>query len=194
MARITEPMKIEKIKRAVMEIMCESGFGQISIALISEKSGVSSGYLYRFYSGKDELLQDIVESTLDEIIDTIIYDIEVFHTIYDCFFNIIARVFEIANTDPIMGRFLAKTAQEANLPLWTAKKKNRELTDVMDKIIRIGRKTGEITTQITYADIELVMLSLPFRYIELELSKNMRKNFTREEAIKIANMCVKALG
>ncbi len=193
MARITEPMKIEKIKRSVMEIMCESGFGQISIALISEKSGVSSGYLYRFYSGKDELLQDIIESTIDEIIDTLISNIEIYNTVHDCFFNIIARIFEIANTDPIIGRFLAKTAQEANLPLWAAEKKNRELVDVMDKIINIGRKTEEFNNQITYDDIELVMLSLPFRYIELELSKNMRKNFTREEAVKITNMCAKAL-
>lgn len=194
MARITEPMKMEKIKRAMMAIMCESGFGQISIAMVSEKSGVSSGYLYRFYSGKDELLQDIISSTLDEIIDTLIYDIKIFNTVYDCLFNVITRVFEVVNADPVVGRFLAKMAQETNLPLWAAEKKNWELVDVMDKIIHIGKETGEITSQITRADIELVILSLPFRYIELELNKNKEKNFTTEEAVKITNMCIKALG
>ena len=194
MARITEPMKIEKIKRAVMEIMCESGFGQISIALISEKSGVSSGYLYRFYSGKDELLQDILESTVDDIKEKVMYDIKRYNTVYDCFLNIISRVSEIANADPILGRFLAKTAQETNLPSWAEETKNKELMGVIDEMIRIGRGTGEISSYITYADIELVLLSLPFRYIELELSKNMRKSFTKEEVLKITNICVNALG
>jgi AcrR family transcriptional regulator len=194
MARITEPMKIEKIKRAVMEVMCESGFGQITIALISEKSGVSSGYLYRFYSGKDELLQDIVKSAVDEIKGKVMYDTKRYNTVYDCFLNIISRVFEIANADPILGRFLAKTAQETNLPSWAEEAKNKELIGVIDEMIRIGRETGEISSYSTYADIELVLLSLPFRYIELEFSKNKRKNFTKEEGLKITNMCMKALG
>jgi len=44
-SRITDPMKIDRIKKAVMELMCDHGYNHMSISLISEKSGVSSGYL-----------------------------------------------------------------------------------------------------------------------------------------------------
>lgn len=119
MARITEPMKIDRIKKAVMEIICEHGYNHTSISLISEKSGVSSGYLYRYYNGKYELIKDIIELATKGLRDKILYSSQSYETVYEYLFNIIDRIFEVANLDPILGKFIAKLAQDTNLPKWT---------------------------------------------------------------------------
>lgn len=194
MARITEPMKIERIKKAVMQIMCENGYNNTSIALISKKSGISSGYLYRYYSGKDELIQDIIESNSEEIKSKILHRSKPYKTVYEYLFNIIDRLFETANSDPILGKFIAKLSLDTNIPKWAEEKKDMEMFDVINEMLSLGKKTGEINAQCNKDDIELAFFTLPFRYIVLELNKNENKKFSKKEVIKLTDMCMKAVG
>lgn len=193
MARITEPMKIEKIKKAVMEIICEHGYDHTSIALISEKSGVSSGYLYRYYSSKDELIQDIINSNMEEIKDRILYNSKANKTVYEYIYNIIDRLFDLANADPVIGKFIAKQAQETNNPQWMQDKKDIEIKNLIDDILKLGKTTGEIDIKYNREDIELVFFTLPFRYILMKLTKDESKKFTKEEVMKLSEMCMKAM-
>lgn len=62
MARITDPTKLEKIKKAAMELVVRHGYRGISIGAIAKKAGVSTGYLYRHYNGKSDLIQDLIDN------------------------------------------------------------------------------------------------------------------------------------
>jgi len=176
-----------------MEIICEHGYDHTSIALICEKSGVSSGYLYRYYNGKDELIQDIINTNMEEIKDRILYNSEANKTVYEYLFNIVDRLFELANTDPIIGKFIAKQAQETNNPQWLRDMKDMEIDKLINDILILGRETGEIDAQYNRNDIELLFFTLPFRYILLELTKDELKRFTKKEVIKLTEMCMKAI-
>ncbi len=193
MARITDPIKIEKIKKAVMEIVCEHGYHHTSISHISEKSGVSSGYLYRYYNGKDELIQDIIESNMEVIRNTVILRDKSFNTVFEYLYNMINGLFELVNSDPILGKFIAILALDTNIPKWAEEKKDIETENVTNATLRMGIETGEINEKCTVDDIELIFFTLPLRYIVLELTKNENKKFCKEEVIKITTMCLNAL-
>jgi AcrR family transcriptional regulator len=186
-------MKIDRIKKAVMELMYEHGYNHTSIVLISEKSGVSTGYLYRFYSSKDELIQDVIESNMEIIRSAILFSSKPYTTVYEYLYDFIDGLFELTNSDPILGKFIAKYSHETNMPEWAKKRKDIESGTLINDILRLGRETGEINEQCGSEDIELVVSSLPSRYILMEFAKNQNKKFRKEEVLKITNMCLSAL-
>lgn len=61
MARLIDPQYLERIKKAVVDLVIEEGFEGVSVAMISKMSGVSPGYLYRHYENRDDLLYNVVE-------------------------------------------------------------------------------------------------------------------------------------
>ncbi|KUO73006.1 MAG: hypothetical protein APF81_23930 [Desulfosporosinus sp. BRH_c37] len=193
MSRITDPMKIDRIKKAVMELMCDHGYNHMSISLISEKSGVSSGYLYRYYSSKDELIQDVTESNMENIRSALLFSSKPYATFYEYLYDFIDGLFQLTNSDPILGKFIAVSSQETNMPEWAEERKDIESGNLISDILRLGRETGEINEQYSREDIELVLSALPFRYILMEFAKNQHKQFSKEEVLKIANLCIKAL-
>lgn len=193
MARVTEPMKMERIKNATMEIMAEAGYGGLSIAKISKKAGVSSGYLYLHYSGKEELVLDIIDANLHLVRDRILYanNAQV-QTVYDFLYNIIDNFFELANSEPILARFITKLALELSVPTKAKEQQKQEMNKIAETILTLGRKTGEIDSQMTYREIELVFFTLPFRYIDLEFDENKNKKFTKKEIERLTEICMKA--
>lgn len=193
MARITDPMKIDKIKNAVMEIMCEHGYSHTTIALISEKSGVSTGYLYRYYKSKDNLIEDVIESNMEIIRNAFLFSSKSYASVYEYLYDFIDGIFKLTNSDPVLGKFIAKFFEETNIPEWAEERKDKEAGDSINDILSLGRKTGEFNEQCNSQDIELVLSSLPFRYILIEFAKNPNKQFNQEEVLKIAHMCINAL-
>jgi len=186
-------MKMERIKNATMEIMAESGYDGMSIAAISQKAGVSSGYLYLHYSGKEELILDIIESNFYVLKDRILYGINAqVQTVYEYVYNIIDNFFELANSDPILAKFITKLVWEKNPPTKAQEQQKKEMHEIAETILFLGRKTGELDPQTTYKEIELVFFTLPFRYIELEFEENKNKKFTKEEVKRLTEICMKA--
>ncbi|MDD4778942.1 MAG: TetR/AcrR family transcriptional regulator, partial [Fermentimonas sp.] len=159
----------------------------------SEKSRVFSGYLYRYYSSKEELIQDIIESKMEVIRNTIILRDKSFNTVFEYLYNMINGLFELVNSDPILGKFIAILALDTNIPKWAEEKKDIETENVTNATLRLGIETGEINEKRTVDDIELIFFTLPVRYILLELTKNENKKFGKEEAIKITTMCLNAI-
>ncbi len=175
-----------------MEIMCEHGYNHTSIALISKKSGVSNGYLYRFYSSKDELIQDIMDSNMEIIKNAILFSRKPYSTVFDYLHDFIDGLFELTNSDPILGKFIAKFSQETNMPKWAEERIGKESVNLVYNILRLGRETREINEKYNSDDIELVFC-VPCRYILMEFSKNENKKFSKDEVLKVTNMCLNAL-
>lgn len=60
MAKSVDETKIERIREAAIAVVVETGIPQSTVAAIASRAGVSVGYLYRHYKGKDELINDLV--------------------------------------------------------------------------------------------------------------------------------------
>jgi AcrR family transcriptional regulator len=57
----------ELIREAAAGLFAERGYGQVSLGDVAEAVNVGSSAIYRHYSGKAELLYDVVDSALDRV-------------------------------------------------------------------------------------------------------------------------------
>ena len=64
MGRPTNQDVLRKVIRTATQLVATNGYEQTTIAHIGEAAGVSSGYIYRHYSGKEALFRSIYESRL----------------------------------------------------------------------------------------------------------------------------------
>lgn len=59
--------KIESVRNAVIESISRNGLANSSVAGIAKIAGVSDGYLYRHYVGKDDLVRDVLAVTFERV-------------------------------------------------------------------------------------------------------------------------------
>jgi len=71
MARIVDESKLERVHDAAMSLIVQKGYGGASISSIAKEAQVSEGYLYRFYLGKEELVNVLLNAKIKEISDII---------------------------------------------------------------------------------------------------------------------------
>ena len=55
----------QKIMEAAFELIAKNGYEATSIAMIAQKAGVSKGLLYNYFTSKEELLKELVNSIID---------------------------------------------------------------------------------------------------------------------------------
>ena len=57
------------IQETAMELFAERGYANTSINMIARKAGISKGLIYNYFSGKEELVKDIMISGLKQMTD-----------------------------------------------------------------------------------------------------------------------------
>jgi AcrR family transcriptional regulator len=193
MARIAEPEKIENIKKAAMEALIEHGYGSMSIASISEKAGVSLGYLYRFYRTKKELVTELIKSNFDGIVNYFLSSVETSETAYEAGYKTIDNLFMLANSNPLVAKFHAAVLMDSKILMKDLGENFNDIFELAEKIIYLGKKTGEINSNVTAKEVLIVAFTIPFRYVSVSLEQDSNKKFTQEEAKRITEICMKAL-
>jgi AcrR family transcriptional regulator len=193
MSRIAEPEKIENIKMATMEALLEYGYGGMTIESISKKAGVSPGYLYRHYKSKEELVQELLDSAMDEIIGSFISDIDSSDSLYEAGYKTINKLFVKANLEPLLARFSAAVVMDIKIPSKDKADNFKPILELADKCIRLGIKTGELKSKVTAMEVLVVSFMIPFRYLSISLEINKYRKFTSEEVQRVAEICVNAL-
>ncbi|MCV7412457.1 hypothetical protein AWC05_17725 [Mycobacterium florentinum] len=58
----------EQILRTAMHLFYERGFDGVGVDLIGEKAGVSGPAIYRYFSGKDEILITLLDEAIDRVL------------------------------------------------------------------------------------------------------------------------------
>lgn len=193
MARIAEPEKIEEIKRATMEALIEHGFDGMSIASISEKAHVSPGYLYRYYSGKEELVRELVDLYLDIFIKGFYADMDSSHTASEAAYKSIYRLLMQANDDSILAKFTSAVVMDIRVPSSNDAENFKNILELAERFIKFGIKTGEINPGVKPIEVVAVPFTIPFRYISISLEADCSKKFTQEEAKRITEICINAM-
>lgn len=193
MARIADPEKIDNIKKAVMECIIDYGYSGVSIALICKKACVSPGYLYRYYKSKEELVQEVVDSEISVIVDDFISDIDSCNTMYEAAYKTIRKLFIGANKEPMLAKFTASVVMDLRIPAKERRNKFNGVLNLARKCIELGKRSGEVNSNITIMEVLIVSFTIPFRYLLFSLDLDNNKKFTEKEAKRIAKICVNAL-
>ncbi|MCV7039153.1 hypothetical protein BST36_23510 [Mycolicibacterium moriokaense] len=64
----TRKERSERILRTAMHLFHERGFGSVGVDLIGERAGVSGPAIYRYFSGKDEILLTLLDEAIDRVL------------------------------------------------------------------------------------------------------------------------------
>lgn len=194
MARITDPQKIENVKRAAMETIAEHGYKGASIASIAAGAEVSVGYLYRYYVSKDDLVHDLANIYFGDMLFQFFSSIEKYEQVHDFFYNIVHSVFEIAKSDPVRIKFAATLGWDADPDNNAFGNMKEEMDKIISKVINIGKATGEFNPKVNKEEIMLLIVTIPLKYAVNQLKKeNYTEKLSDEHAHRIAEMCMKAL-
>jgi AcrR family transcriptional regulator len=58
----------DKILRAALQLFYERGFDGVGVDLIGERAGMSGPAIYRYFSGKDEILMTLLDEAIDRVL------------------------------------------------------------------------------------------------------------------------------
>ena len=191
MARKTDPNKIEKVKKAAIEMMIQQGYKGASIAKIAKKASVSTGYLYRYYRTKEELVEDLVKTYTKETRENFIKIFDNKRSSNEIIHNFVLEIFRWAKEDIFIMKFVITLIFETK---FESKEKEKDMCECMQKIIDVGLIRKEINPKITVDEAIIVLFTIPFMYIAKNINKENYKAVLNEASAKrITEICINAL-
>jgi len=171
MARKVDEEKLARIKYATMKTIVDCGIEKTTIAMIAKNANVSGGYLYRLYSGK----QDLIDELYFEKVESLNLELEFLIGLNQTSIAQILTAF-IQNrviyeqNEPIASKFFYQLLLNDNFIL------NNELKEksilLIKNIKKIGKQTGEIATNISLLQIQYHILVYVVNYLHFK-----RNNF-----------------
>ena len=192
MARLIDDTKIERIRMATIEMVVNKGFGGASISEIAKKAGVAEGYLYRYYKGKTELVDDLLFSNLNDLINKLEQFLDDLHSVKEIFEQLIRALFEIANKQPERVKFLFVLMHDYNFTIQENQRKR--ILDLCGSVKNKGILTNEINKSIDEEDIFLLGFTYPIEFINLRFKRVFHKSSLGEKEIqKVLKICFSAI-
>ena len=193
MARKIDENKINSIKESTMKMIVDHGIEATTIAMIAKNAKVSGGYLYRIYSGKQELISALffekVHSLLNELEFLLALNPTTIEPIISAFTR--NRLVYFIN-ESMASRFYYQLLHNDNFTLSEdLKVKNIHL---MEAIKKIGVQSGEVSSTIHLHELHYHILIYPVDYIHFK-----RKNIfdlqesTMDDVTYLTNNILKLL-
>ena len=170
MAKKTDTSKIERIREAAVEIISEHGIPGSSVASIAERAGVSAGYLYRHYPSKEELINDLLEDTLNVITDKISTLIATYDNIPAVVSGIVDFIIESAEANPHKNKFLIMLLNDFSIQI--AARARERIEDIARMLIEVGRRTRSVREGLTTDDLYIALVGIPMQYIAVRYKFN----------------------
>ena len=179
MARKIDEDKIIRIKQSTMKTIVDFGIEATTIAMIAKNANVSGGYLYRTYSGKQDLINELYNDKVNSLYAELEFLLALNQTsikpLIESFIK--NRIIYFLN-EPIASKFFYQLLHNENfLAANEIKFKSAEL---MENIKNIGVKSGEISKNTTVYHLHYHMLVYVVDYINFT-----RKNIFGEQEVII---------
>ncbi len=195
MARVTDPQKLEMIKRVTMEIMSESGYKDMTVSKIAKKSGVSAGYLYRHFEGKDDLISHLVDEYFELFNRQLGHSLSESSSFEEIVHLYTTTLIEMANEDPVPIKFLGSLMSDHSFHKSRLETDaNAKIREMASRVISNRTKTGELRQDMDIVDFVLFFIEMPLNYVNMRLNKAFNsEDLNTKEADKITDMITKAL-
>lgn len=192
MARITDPTKLERIKKATMELVVKYGYGGTSIGAIAKKAGVSTGYLYRHYNGKSDLIKDLIDTNFEKFEEKFCGTVDEKGTLNDIIFNFVSTLFRMSINKPIHAKFLSTIVFDQNSEVRKRRDTDERLRKIVNDILEVGIKNHEINPKTTVEEMMFILFPIIFSYILVNMNSNY-SNFGEKQARRITEICINAM-
>ncbi len=192
MARLIDEMKLERIKSATLEMVVTNGYGGASISKIAKNAGVAEGYLYRFYSSKNELVNDLLFTNVNVLADKIEYLLNENQTVWEIFEHLIKSLLTQAIEEPDRIKFLFVLMHDYNFNLIDSQRER--IFELCRQIKELGLAKQQLRTDVTEEEIYLMGVAYPIQFINLRLKKFFKQSALGEKEIKeVLNICINSL-
>lgn len=147
MARKIDDDKIVRIKAATMKTIVDFGIEATTIAMIAKNANVSGGYLYRSYSGKQELINELFYEKISSLFQELEFLIALNNSsIAPIISAFVQNRIVYALNEPVASNFFYQLLHNDNFS-FTEELKDKSLF-LMQNIKEIGANAGEISTEI----------------------------------------------
>lgn len=192
MARKVDEEKLIRIKAATMKTIVENGIEGATIAMIAKNANVSGGYLYRLYSGKqaliDEIYFDKINSLNNELEFLITKNPKTVAPILKAF---IQNRIEYATTEPVASKFFYQLLHNNNFKVPSELKMKSIL--LMEQLKTIGQNSGEINknTEISQIYFHVLVYAVDYihfkksNFLEIERTSNINTNYLTNNILNI---------
>lgn len=171
MARKVDEEKLARIKQATMKTIVDCGIEKTTIAMIAKNANVSGGYLYRMYSGKQALIDELYFEKVDSLNKELEFLIGLNkHSISSILTAFVQNRIVYAKNEPIASKFFYQMLHNDNFILTDPIKKTS--ISLMESLKEIGVKSGEIATNVSLLQIQYHILMYVVDYLHFK-----RKNY-----------------
>ncbi len=192
MAKEINEDKINRIKEAAIELIVENGYGGASISAIATKADVATGYLYRFYSGKYELVTDLLNTQLKEIAEEIEFMLEKETSLELVSQRLIDYFFQQAEERPFHIRFIYILVAEYKFTMGEIERER--ILSLCRRMLSSAHASGEVSKKYKEEEIFLMLVIYPIEYINLRFKKFIsNRDLSNEDKKRIHRLCVNAL-
>ena len=148
MARKIDDDKIARIKAATMKTIVDYGIESTTIAMIAKNANVSGGYLYRSYSGKQDLINELYDEKISSLYQELEFLIALNNTSIEPLISAFVQnrvVYSI--NEPIASKFFYQLLHNDNFSM-TEYLKDKSLS-LMKTIKEIGVNANEISNNVS---------------------------------------------
>jgi len=192
MARQIDETKLERVYEAAMQLIVENGYGGASISAIAKMAKVSEGYLYRYYSGKKELVDYLLNTRIKEVGEIILGYMEKHDNSELIIGRLLNGICDMGEDNPFQIKFLYVLMNSYNFKI--NDEINEFMRDICLRVIDMGKKQGVVDTDISLDHFFTMMIIYPIQYINLML-KNFFNNggFTQEDRESLISFCLNAV-
>ncbi len=136
----------QRLLRSALELFTAHGFRATTTPEIAQRAGVAEGTIYRHFTGKEHLLNEVYRSSQRWAL-TIVVEMHEDRSIgvADRLNRLGRRLFEAAERDPAALRMLFHPTDDRNLDE-KSREAAREFRAALEKIIAMGKSDGVVRT------------------------------------------------
>ncbi|MEI6139758.1 MAG: TetR/AcrR family transcriptional regulator [Mariniphaga sp.] len=192
MARLIDEGKIRRIKEATIQLVVQNGYGGAAISSIAKRAGVAEGYLYRFYSSKQELVTELLYSKVAQIVEKLESLLETCTSTTEVMGQLIGELFRMGIETPGEIKFIYVLMHDYNFQVSDLQRQH--IKGLIEKVIKIGIANGELKNKITVEEAYGMVIIYPIEFINLRMKGFFgTKEWTTEEQNRVVEFSINAL-
>jgi AcrR family transcriptional regulator len=187
MARKIDDDKIARIKAATMKTIVDYGIEATTIAMIAKSANVSGGYLYRSYSGKQELINELFYEKISSLFQELEFLIALnSSSIVPIISAFVQNRIVYSLNEPIASNFFYQLLHNDNF-LFTDELKDKSLL-LMQNIKEIGVNAGEISSNINLFQLYYHIFVYVVDYIHFKRNNIFEnQDLTNDDVVYLTN-------
>jgi AcrR family transcriptional regulator len=126
--------KKQLIMETALELFSENGFHATSMSQIAKKAGISKGLAYNYFQSKNEILEDILETSSNKIYENIDINHDGILTEKE-FYYFIKKTFQLINSNRRFWKLYTSVILQTNI----LDEKNKSMTEKLSPVFNLIR-------------------------------------------------------